>query len=55
MQTLGNVSNRFPGTIWRFLPGLDAQVDSLYVRDLDSVITNREAEAVRQFSESSMV
>ena len=51
---LGNISHIYP-LIWRFLPGIDFQVDTLFVRDLDSEITKREAEAVEQFLDSSKV
>ena len=34
---------------------MDPQVDSLYVRDLDSDISKREQEAVQEFSRSSKV
>ena len=51
---LGNFSHVYP-LIWRFLPGIDFQVDSLFSRDLDSEITRREEEAVRQFLDSSQV
>ena len=50
----GNISHIFP-LIWRFLPGMDPQVDSLFVRDLDSDISKREQEAVQEFSRSSKV
>ena len=39
--------------IWRFLPILDPNVDILLSRDLDSTITSREVEAVKQFLNSS--
>ena len=41
--------------MWRFLPGMDRQVDSLFVRDLDSDISKREQEAVQEFSRSLKV
>ena len=41
--------------MWRFLPGMDPQVDSLFVRDLDSDISKREQEALQEFSRSSKV
>ena len=41
--------------IWRFLPGMDLQVTSFLVRDLDSEITKREAEVVNQFLKSNKV
>ena len=34
---------------------MDRQVDSLFVRDLDSDISKREQEAVQEFSRSSKV
>ena len=40
---------------WRFLPLLDPQVDILLVRDLDSDITEREVEAVKEFLNSDKV
>ena len=42
-------------TIWRFLPGIDPRVDTLLVRDLDSIITSREAHAVNRFLHSNEV
>ena len=36
----GNISNVYPLN-WRFLPGVDDQVDLLLVRDLDSDISER--------------
>ena len=51
---IGNVSHIFP-LIWRFLPGMDSQVSSVLVRDLDSEISKREAEAVEQFQNSDKV
>ena len=50
----GNISHIFP-LMWRFLPGMDRQVDSLFVRDLDSDISKREQEAIQEFSRSSKV
>ena len=50
----GNISHIFP-LMWRFLPGMDRQVDSLFVRDLDSDISKREQEAVQEFSRSLKV
>ena len=50
----GNISHIFP-LMWRFLPGMDPQVDSLFVRDLDSDISKREQEALQEFSRSSKV
>ena len=50
----GNISHIFP-LMWRFLPGMDRQVDSLFVRDFDSDISKREQEAVQEFSRSLKV
>ncbi len=35
--------------MWRFLPATDPQVSLLLSRDLDSVITPREADALAEF------
>ena len=51
---LGNASSINP-PIWRFLPGMDPMVDTLLVRDLDSIISSREAHAVNMFLASSKV
>ena len=40
---------------WRFLSTLDTQVDIAFLRDLDSSISQREMDAVKQFLESSKV
>ena len=40
-------SKLFP-MLWRFLPTLDAQVEVMMSRDLDSRLTEREAAAVRK-------
>ena len=40
---------------WRFLTTLDTQVDIAFLRDLDSSISQREMDAVKQFLESSKV
>ena len=45
---LGNATRIFPLN-WRFLPAIDSQVDYLFVRDLDSEITQREAAATQEF------
>ena len=41
--------------IWRFLPSLDPQVDLFFVRDLDSQISQREVDAVKEFLISGRV
>ena len=51
---LGDVSGLQPLT-WRFLPGLDEQVDTYFVRDLDGFITEREVAAVQEFLQSDFV
>eukprot|EP00094_Tigriopus_californicus_P007660 TCALIF_07377-PA protein Name:"Protein of unknown function" AED:0.28 eAED:0.32 QI:0/0/0/0.25/1/1/4/0/227 len=43
-----NASSYYP-LVWRFLPALDAQVDLMLSRDLDSDITAREQAAVSEF------
>ena len=40
---------------WRFLTTIDPQVDIAFSRDLDSIIYQREKDAVEQFLESSKV
>ena len=40
---------------WRFLTTIDPQVDIAFSRDLDSLIYQREKDAVEQFLESSKV
>ena len=46
-----NLASVFPLN-WRFLPSMDSQVDALFVRDLDSEISEREMAAVEEFLES---
>lgn len=48
----GNISKVYP-LVWRFLPALDATVETLLVRDLDSQISNREVAAVSEFLKSN--
>merc|ERR1712061_364025 len=48
IPSMGNVSHIFP-LLWRFLPGMDRQVDLLLVRDLDSDISKREQDALQEF------
>ncbi len=43
---------RWPGTLWRFLALDDAQMHRVIFRDADSVISEREAQAVAQWVES---
>ncbi|TDV23823.1 hypothetical protein C7405_1285 [Paraburkholderia caballeronis] len=43
---------QWPGTMWRFLALDDPRVDRVLFRDADSVISNREAEAVDQWLHS---
>ena len=50
----GNSSVIYP-LIWRFLPVLDPMVDIVLVRDLDSRISTREVDAVKQFLNSEKV
>ena len=47
----GDISHIFPMN-WRFLTMLDSQVDITFSRDLDSLISNREIEAVKQYLRS---
>ena len=47
----GDISHIFPMN-WRFLTMLDSQVDITFSRDLDSLISNREVEAVKQYLRS---
>ncbi len=44
----GDVSAAYP-LIWRFLPVMDKEVDLALSRDLDSVLNDREAAAVKEF------
>ena len=48
----GNLSNVFPMN-WRFLTMLDPQVDISFSRDLDSIVIQRELDAVNEFLNSS--
>ena len=41
------------GDLWRFLPVFDPSVSVLVSRDLDGLLTNREAEAVTQWMEET--
>ena len=41
--------------LWRFLPVIDDDVDVVNVRDLDSVVSGREAAAVNEFLDSDKV
>ena len=50
----GNIVKIYPLN-WRFLPVLDPQVDILLVRDLDSIISEREVNAVKEFMSSKKV
>ena len=36
-------------TIWRFLPAVDPLVDEFHSRDLDSLVSQREFDAVNEF------
>lgn len=54
MLCLDDLSLLYP-LLWRFLPILDANVDTLLVRDLDSHISMREVAAVKQFMNSRKV
>ena len=47
----GNFSGVLP-TLWRFLPLVDEQVEVALFRDVDSLISRREKEAVRQWLDS---
>ena len=49
-----SVQSLYP-LLWRFLPVLDANVDVLLSRDLDSIITHREVAAVQEFLNSTYV
>ena len=48
---LANAVHMFP-MIWRFFPTLDPQVDVFVSRDLDSIVTPREVEAVEEWLQS---
>ena len=48
------MSSMYP-LLWRFLPALDDDVNVVNVRDLDSVVGRREADAVKQFLDSDKV
>ena len=52
MPAFGNISHIFPLN-WRFLPAIDDQVELLFVRDLDSHISQREVDAVQEFLNST--
>lgn len=49
----GNVADSF-GMLWRFAPMSDPFVDEFHSRDLDSVISAREAAAVKDFREETV-
>ncbi|XP_059085676.1 uncharacterized protein LOC131882530 isoform X2 [Tigriopus californicus] len=44
-----NGAHKLYPLVWRFLPLLDRQVDWLFSRDLDSMITSREQSAILEF------
>ena len=50
----GNISQIYPLN-WRFLSVLDSQVDSVLIRDLDSLPSFREVSAVNEYLNSSKV
>ena len=50
--SFGDLSLVFP-MIWRFLPILDSQVSHFMSRDLDSVVTQREVDAVEEWLKSN--
>ena len=50
----GNLSQLYPLN-WRFLSVLDSQVDSVLIRDLDSLPSFREISAVNEYLNSSKV
>ena len=52
IPALPDMSHIFP-MLWRFLVGLDPQVDVFFVRDLDSPISKREESAVSEFLQST--
>ena len=41
--------------LWRFLPVIDDDVEVVNARDLDSVVSGREAAAVNEFLDSDKV
>lgn len=49
LGNLGNLGSYIPAKIWRFLPVGDELVDIMASRDLDSPITQRELEAVKEW------
>jgi len=52
MPALANATKMFPMN-WRFFPTMDPQVDLFGSRDLDSLVTEREAAAVAEWESSS--
>ncbi|CAF3622861.1 unnamed protein product [Adineta steineri] len=49
LSNLGNLNSYIPPKIWRFLPVGDELVDIMISRDLDSPITQRELDAVKEW------
>ncbi|XP_043242895.1 uncharacterized protein LOC122392271 [Amphibalanus amphitrite] len=49
---LGDISNQFGG-VWRFAVIADESVERFVVRDLDSILTQRERDAVNEWLESN--
>jgi protein O-GlcNAc transferase len=48
-------SDGYYGMFWRFLPLDDLSIDRFIVRDTDSRLNNREADAVREWEESGKI
>ncbi|CAG0901313.1 unnamed protein product [Darwinula stevensoni] len=54
LPQLGNITRvQDQGMTWRFLPGMDPLVDIFVSRDTDSLVTNREREAVDEWLDSN--
>ncbi|UJR35346.1 hypothetical protein I4U23_028104 [Adineta vaga] len=49
LPVLGNLKNKLPGKVQRFLPAIDPFVGVAMVRDLDSDIFDREVQAVNEW------
>ncbi|CAF0972471.1 unnamed protein product [Adineta steineri] len=49
LPVLGNLKNKLPGKVQRFLPAVDPLVGVTMVRDLDSEIFEREVQAVNEW------
>lgn len=52
LGNLGSLSSYIPAKIWRFLPVGDELVDTMASRDLDSPVSQREIDAVAEWTSS---